>query len=88
MLKDSASYIFGNLLGDPIADTIFYALKRDPEGMTRTQISELLGRHVPANKITAALQVLMKANLATCRTMQSHGGRPTTIWYRKPPAEP
>ena len=82
-----ARYIFGNLLGDPIADTIFYALKRDPEGMTRTQISELLGRHVPAQKITAALQVLMKANLVTFRTMPTEG-RPTTIWYRKPPAEP
>ena len=34
--KDSARYIFGDALGDPVADRILAALKEAPRGMTRT----------------------------------------------------
>ena len=39
----SARYIFGDALGDPIADTIVQALRGTAGGMTRTEISTSLG---------------------------------------------
>ena len=40
----SVSYIFGDATGDPVADAILTALRGNGE-LTRTQISELFGRH-------------------------------------------
>jgi hypothetical protein len=52
----SARYIFGDLLGDPTADTILRALRAaSVSGMTRTDISDLFGRHLASSRIEAAL---------------------------------
>ena len=37
--EESAKYIFGNYLGDPVADSIKQALDEIPSGLTRTEIS-------------------------------------------------
>ena len=43
----SACNIFGNALGDPVADEIDAALRQaDERGMSRTDIRDLFGRHI------------------------------------------
>jgi hypothetical protein len=59
----SAEYIFGGKLGDPIADAILGALRQRPGGMTRTEISALFKRNLPAEKIERALTSLFRAGL-------------------------
>jgi Bifunctional DNA primase/polymerase, N-terminal/Primase C terminal 1 (PriCT-1) len=48
---DSAAFIFGASLGNPLADAILELLRTRPEGMTRTEVSNHFGR----NKTKAAL---------------------------------
>jgi hypothetical protein len=56
----SAMYVWGDRLGDPVADTIATAL-RASGALNRTQISALFGRHASAARIDAALQALREA---------------------------
>ena len=61
----SARFIFGNLLGDETADEILMALKRQPQGMTRTQINDLFKRNKSSAEISRALGVLHEHGLAS-----------------------
>jgi len=54
----SAKYIWGDLTGDGTADEILKALRSTPNGMTRTQISNLFGRNVTSGRIARALSLL------------------------------
>ena len=47
----SANLIFGDSLGDPVADDILTALRRNAGGMTRTDINNLFGRHRTSDQI-------------------------------------
>jgi hypothetical protein len=82
----SARYVFGDKVGNPIADTILAALRNAcPEGLTRTEIHALLARNAQAGVITTALQDLQSLGRATMsrRQINARGGRPTEIWtYR------
>lgn len=78
--EDSARLIFGDSLGDPVADDILTALKRTPEGLTRTDIRDLFGRNRRAGEIDRALGVLFKAGRAKKGTEQT-GGRPVERWF-------
>jgi hypothetical protein len=52
----SAARIFGNALGDPVADEIMRALQHAGNaGMTRTAIRDLFGRHRSSDRIEMAL---------------------------------
>jgi hypothetical protein len=75
----SAEFIFGDSLGDPDADAILGALRSSPEGMTRTQIRDLFGRNLSANRIERALTTLASHNFATI-TRAATAGRPAEIW--------
>jgi len=75
----SASYVFGASLGDPVADEILRALESSEEGLTRTQITNLLGRHKSSGRIEAALSLLEEEGLAACAKEQT-GGRPSERW--------
>ena len=50
----SAKWIFGDALGDPDADTILNALRSQPSGLTRTEISNLFGRNLSVSRIDRA----------------------------------
>ncbi|MBA4395554.1 MAG: hypothetical protein C0407_18535, partial [Desulfobacca sp.] len=50
----SARYIFGDAIGDPVADQILEALRAIKDGMTRTEISALFGRHRSSDRIDQA----------------------------------
>lgn len=78
----SARYVFGSSLGDPVADDILRAVRAAGQGgMTRTQIRDLFKRNRSAERISAALDLLARRNLARCRTQET-GGRPTEVWER------
>ena len=77
--KDSARYIFGDLIGDPDADEIRRALRLRPEGLTRTEIRNLFQRNRRAEDISRALSVLERHGLAR-RQDERTGGRPTERW--------
>jgi hypothetical protein len=79
--EQSAKYVFGDTTGDKIADTILRMLRTTPGGLSRTDIRDLLGRNRSAYEIKEALAVLAAAKLAEKRTVSSHGGRPSEIWF-------
>jgi hypothetical protein len=78
--EQSAIHIFGDSLGDPIADEILLALRRSPEGMTRTAISSLFSHHSRADQIGIALAALQASGRARLE-MKSSGGRPAETWF-------
>lgn len=75
----SAGYVFADALGDPIADSILAALRQAPDGLTRTQISQVFGRNVEASKLARGLQALHRAGLAVPEERPS-ATRPAVIW--------
>jgi Bifunctional DNA primase/polymerase, N-terminal/Primase C terminal 1 (PriCT-1)/Protein of unknown function (DUF3987) len=58
--EDSVRYTFGDPVGDAAADTILAALRSEPAGLSRTDISNLFARHRTAAEITRALDQLQK----------------------------
>jgi hypothetical protein len=78
--NDSALYLFGTSLGDPVADEIRRALRVATHGLSRWDISNLLGRHQSADAIGRALELLAKRGLARCE-MKATRGRPEERWF-------
>ena len=63
--EDSTTQIWGDMIGDDVADTILAALKAAGlAGMGRTEMSNLLSRHVSSARITMALESLQRAGKA------------------------
>jgi hypothetical protein len=78
----SAAYIFGNSLGDPVADEIARSLHQaGTSGMSRTEISHLFGRHKSADRIGAALALLATKGRARMELRSISGGRPLEVWF-------
>jgi hypothetical protein len=71
--------IYGDLTGNPLADTILRAL-RSHNGLDRTAISSLFGRHVLVDRIDKALQLLLINKKAGFKPITT-GGRPSEMWY-------
>ena len=79
----SATLIFGDSLGDPVADVILAELRKaDDAGLTRSQISHLFGRHRDAAQINAALNTLVRRGLAVEEDRETQG-RNAEIWFAK-----
>jgi hypothetical protein len=76
----SAAHIFGSLLGDAVADEILGALQQTGSlGLTRTQIRDLFGRNRSAERIGAALALLLSKGRAKGEIVET-GGRPSEVW--------
>ncbi len=79
-VQTSAAYIFGDSLGDPVADDLLAALRRaGDEGLTRTAIRDLFKRHQRGERVTAALDLLVSRGLAL-KAEEQTGGRPSEVW--------
>jgi hypothetical protein len=77
----SANRIFGDRIGDPVADEILRALRQHlPEGMTRTDIQTLFARHCRSGQISAALTSLAASGKARMEMRQT-AGRPAETWF-------
>jgi hypothetical protein len=80
---ESARHIFGDATGDPVADRIRKELENAGEaGLTRTDISQKLGRHIPAERIGQALAQLAAIGVAERLTVRTEG-RSTELWLAK-----
>jgi len=78
----SARFIFGDAMGDATADEILRALRRQKEGMTRTEINDLFTRNKPSAEIGRALAVLQEYGLARVASEPQAGpGRPPERWF-------
>lgn len=82
--EQSARYIFGDAMGDPIADSIIAALQEAGEdGLTRSQLWELSKRNASASALNRALASLLESGRAISRKDdQPDGakGRPAERW--------
>jgi hypothetical protein len=81
----SAAWALGQATGDPLAEQLHAALTRHTDGLTRTQLSDLLERHQPSNRIQQALDALAAAGRAH-HTKILTAGRPAELWRATPPA--
>jgi len=80
----SVLYVFGDSLGDPVADTILAALRNNPNGLTRTQIRDLFARNQNSGKVGVALSLLVKRGMITSVPGKKGGrGRPIEVWVIK-----
>jgi len=79
--EKSARWIFGDALGDAVADAILRELRRLGEkGLTRSQISGLFGRHRTATEIELALALLLEKGLAHSESAGTDG-RTAEVWF-------
>jgi hypothetical protein len=76
----SVLHIFGDNTGNPDTDTILRALRASPGGLTRSEIRDLFGRHLPSNRLDQALGELLERGLAHF-TREASGGRPIERWH-------
>ena len=81
----SATWALGQATGDPLAEQIHAALLRSPDGLTRTQISDLLHRNLPADQLQQALHALAATGRAQPQKKTLAAGRPTEVWTAHPP---
>jgi hypothetical protein len=79
-VTESVAYIFGDSLGDPVADEILTALRARPEGMTRTDLRDFFGRHRTSEQIGRALASLQVLDLVRCQ-QETTAGRPAERWF-------
>lgn len=75
----SARFIFGDALGDPVADAILAALRNAPDGLARTEISKLFSNHRDSAQVSRALRTLHERGLAISVQAQT-AGRPAERW--------
>jgi hypothetical protein len=85
----SATSLFGNCVGDSVADRILEALQAAENGLTRKQIRNLFHGHVSSASIDQALAKLSSLRVAAARFISGRGPL-TTLWsavdheYAKP----
>lgn len=86
----SVRHVFGDLLGNPVADTIEDALRyAASEGLTRERINNLFNRNKSAGVLSRALQLLCSLGRAHYRKVSkgsTPGARPE-VWYFGPDPE-
>ena len=80
-VEASAKYVFGDSLGDPVADDILRALKNALDGMSRNELRELFQRHQSSDRVGQALALLAQHHRARMETRTDTGGRPAERWY-------
>ncbi|WP_374713533.1 hypothetical protein [Symbiobacterium terraclitae] len=71
---ESCRVIFGNSVGDPVADQILEAVQRHPEGVSRTDLRDLFQRNVSSQKISQAIELLRSCHLVRVESYPT-GGR-------------
>jgi hypothetical protein len=76
----SVYHVFGDALGDPLADELLQLLRATPGGLTRSELRDYLGRHQSSNRIGQALGFLLQHRLVR-RERQETGGRPAERWF-------
>jgi hypothetical protein len=76
--EHSTRRIFGDTLGDHVADSILRALRTATE-LTDSEISDLFRRNVSASRLEQAKGLLLALGLVQCITVETTG-RPRKTW--------
>jgi hypothetical protein len=76
----SVYFLFGDRLGDPLADDLLRLLRGNPDGLTRTQLGNYLGKHGTSDRVGRALGLLLQHGLVR-REEEPTGGRPVERWF-------
>jgi hypothetical protein len=85
--EQSACFIFGEKLGNPVVDKIFTALVQAAgNGLTRTDISRLFSGNRTSSEIVNALHELKRVGKATSKA-ETTGGKPVERWFATVSAE-
>ncbi len=80
---DSAAFIFGDALGDPMADAVLDALRgAGASGLSMTELHAHFRNNRNANDLRRALGMLLDHDLAHVRTDRT-AGRPAERWYSR-----
>jgi hypothetical protein len=77
----SASSLFGDCVGNSVADRILEGLKAAENGLTRKQIWDLFHGNLGSSSIDQALEKLRSLGAAACRSTGAGRGRPATLWW-------
>jgi 5S rRNA maturation endonuclease (ribonuclease M5) len=83
-VEESVRHVFGDSLGDPVADELLLLLRGAPQGLTRTEIRDFYGRNQSAERLGRALGLLVKHKLARLE-QEKTSGRPAERWYTARP---
>jgi hypothetical protein len=73
----SAAWAINHSTGDPLAEQIHATLARTPDGLTRTQLRDLLHRNLPAQRVEQALHTLASTGKATRHQTRTTDRHPT-----------
>jgi hypothetical protein len=85
--EQSVRHVFGDALGDPVADELMRLLRAAPGGMSRWEMTNALGRNVQSDRIGRALALLAEHGLAHMGGPTHEGrGRPEERWFAGRPA--
>ncbi|HPA52890.1 MAG TPA: bifunctional DNA primase/polymerase [Thermoanaerobaculia bacterium] len=77
----SVRRIFGDLIGDPVADALIRALRAaGAAGLSRSELWVVLGRNGSVSRLERALDTLARLRLARGR-IERTGGRPAVRWF-------
>ena len=79
-VTQTIAHVFGDSLGDPVADDLLNLLRGCANGMTRTEIRDYFQRHASSDRIGRALGMLLQHKLAR-REAEQTGGRPVERWF-------
>jgi hypothetical protein len=76
----SVAYVFGDSLGDALADELLRLLRSCRDGLTRTNIRDYFRHNQSADRVSRALRLLLTHKLARYEQVQT-GGKPAERWY-------
>ncbi|MHB1974563.1 MAG: DUF3987 domain-containing protein, partial [Acidimicrobiales bacterium] len=79
----SAAFVFGDSLGDNLAERIWQAISSSEAGITRSAIRDLFDRNKSKTQIDAALRLLQSTGRVD-RVVLAGVGRPAEIWSPRP----
>jgi len=76
----SVNYLFGESLGDTVADSALALIRGCPHGISRTDIAKFHGNNLSSARLSSALGLLLKFNRARHEVRET-GGRPAEWWF-------
>lgn len=79
-VEETVKYVFGDATGDRVADKILEAVEEEPRDQDWIR-RVLFARNISAERIAAALNVLVDMGKIECTKLSGTGGRPKTVYH-------